>query len=98
MRRAVVIGLLPLLGMASPAGAACRWTQDCTSGLCKPISLCERSYDTPGAMTGDSLIPRVVPPRVAPVMTPIVPPPGALHCSQRNICSHGNCGWQPICE
>jgi hypothetical protein len=94
----VVIASVIALGMATPAGAACRWSQDCTSGTCQPVPLCDHVYDVPGAMSGDAMVPRIVPPSIAPIMTPVVPPPGASHCVQRNICNFGHCGWQPVCQ
>ncbi len=98
MRRIAAIGLILALAMTSPAGAACRWSQDCSSGVCLPIPLCDHVHDVPGGTTGDAMVPRVVPPGVTPVITPIVPPPGASRCTQRNICDDGHCSWQSVCQ
>jgi len=95
MKKIVLCGLaaLSLAVSAGNAFAACRWTY--VNG--HQEQLCDNTYDAP---TMRPLMPAapMVPPSIAPIQTPTMPPLGTRSCQQEQVWNGHAYQWQSVCH
>lgn len=82
--------------VATPAGAACTWTWDCTTGTCRQVSVCQNTLDIPPPRPPS--IKPIPSPTIKPLPSLALPPIGTKQCSQRYLCNFGQCSWQTVCQ
>ncbi|MGO4714923.1 hypothetical protein [Bradyrhizobium sp. 2TAF24] len=92
MRLVGAIGMMLALIVPADAACVCR----CVDGQMQP--LCNNTIDIPPVCM--PTVCGIVPPSVAPIDMPRIPPLGASSCSQRQV-QNPNTGryeWQRVCE
>lgn len=96
-RISVALCLIVEACFAPPAHAGCKWTQDCSTGECRPVQLsCDSSIKVPAVRPPPGS--QFVTP-LAPFPRPVAPPAGTTSCRPVYQCNHfRECSWQTVCR
>jgi hypothetical protein len=92
MKKLILLAALAAAPYAASAACSCA----CVNGQVRPI--CQNAYDPPPVCAPQ--VCQIVPPSVAPIQTPMVPPVGTSNCQQVQVFNQytGQYQWRTLCR